>query len=629
MTKTGIVRWLLSAVVFAGIAGCGGGDRGRVAFRLSLTGLNPLPAQQGWYEGFAIGKDGVIRSTGKFNLDPSTSPPSVFTPRGDVLGTTASVTFGPANTYLGEAFPFIWDATGFFVTIEPEGDDDPAPSGNTVLGGPIASDETADLTTAGLLGSGGPGLGDFSGAAGTAVLTTPTDGPGNDARGLWFTTDATGNVPGLSLPVLSGSNTYEAFVTADGATFTSLGRFRDPADFDDDFMSHQGRAAGSVGFRAPGQDAVQGFATSRPSAFDLADGGRRIEITVEPVRDNSIDVFPLVVLSGPVPTTAVTAQKVVAQDNPLTSGFTMLPSYQLALSAGSVAFSSVGAGLRPLGAARDGRYELFALVGGTPSSCGAFVVDPMTFEVKSPAGATTYGTNAAFALTSASTGLGGSFPDVLAATEFFVSIEADGDATPADSGVVLLAGAASGGAASLTTAGLTATGGRGVANFAAVAGTFIIDTPTDDVSNATSNDQFGVWFRRLATSTASLTLPNLPPAWTYEAWVVEVGTGIRASVGRFRSVAGVDDDAATWPGRGPDSIGYAFPGQDFLTAVPPLGAGPTDFTGGFTVLVTVEPTPDQSLLPSQFRVLEAAVPGVPSTFALTNVFSGPTGRLEI
>lgn len=629
MTKTGIVRWVLSALVVTAFAGCGGGDRGRVAFRLSLQGLNPLPAQQGWYEGFAIGKDGVVRSTGKFNLDPSTTPPSVFTPRGDVLGTTTSVTFGPANTYLGESFPFIWDSTGFFVTIEPEGDVDPAPSGNTILGGPIAADETADLTTAGLLASGGPGLGNFTGAGGTAVLTTPTDGPGNDTRGLWFTTDATGAVPGLTLPVLTGSNTYEAFVTADGTTFTSLGRFRDPADFDDDFMSHQGRAAGSVGFRAPGQDAVVGFATSRPSAFDLADGGRRIEITVEPVRDNSIDAFPLLVLSGPVPTAAVTAQKVVAQDNPLTSGFTTLPSNQLSLTAGSAAFASVGAGLRPLGNARDGRYELFAVVGGTPLSCGAFVVDPTTFEVKSPSGATTYGSNATFALTSANTGLGGAFPDVLAATEFFVTIEPDGDAIAADSGVVLLAGAASGGVASLTTAGLTATGGRGLANFAAASGGFIISTPTDDVTNTTANDQFGVWFRRFATSSASLVLPALPAAWTYEAWVVEPLTGVRGSVGRFRSVVGPDDDAATWPGRGPDSIGYLFPGQDFLVAVPPLGAGPTDFTGGFTVLVSVETTPDQSLSPSSFRVLQAAVPSVPSTFVLANVFSGPTGRLEI
>jgi hypothetical protein len=617
--------WCVCAILFASVS-CGGGDRGRIVFALSLSGLQPIPAQQGWYEGFAVGNDGFVRSTGKFNLDPAFSPPRVFTPRGDVLGTTTSATFGPANTFLGTAFPFIYDATAFFITIEPFSDVDGVPTGPAVMGGPI-SGTSAVLSQAGIPSGFAAGLPDLSTATGTAVLTTPTDSGVGDAFGLWFTTDATGATPSLALPALTGAGTYEAFVSPDGTSFVSIGRFKNAASFDHDFMSHLGRGPDGVGFVAPGQDFTTAFTDSRPSPIDVADGGNRVEITVEPALDNSLGGFPLVVLSANVATTAVGANGVGSSDQTLQSGFAALPVYDLAATATSATLTATGGALGSLGAERDGRYELFAVIGWTPQSCGVFVIQASTANATSPNGATVFGPATAFTLSAANTGLGAAFPDLTQATEYFVSIEPHNDPVPGNSGVVLLAGADVGGGGVLTVAGLSATGGRGLADFSTATGSFILRTPTNDAPGVAADDRFGVWFRTATTSFPSLFLPALPSGWTYEGWVVRNSDGRRASTGRFRVAVGPDDDAATWAGRGTQSLGFPFPGQDFLVAVPVLNATPLDVTGGKTVVVTFEATPDGGVGPSAYPILMGTTPATPGTFGLTNVFAGPTGSL--
>lgn len=624
MTKTGTIRGVAAAACLLAAGGCGGGDRGRITFMFSATGLAPLGPAGGFYEGWAVDEGGTTRSTGKFRVDASFVPPHLIGRNGFDHGPITGAVFGPANTDLGQDFPFIYEAVTFFVTLEAENDADDLPSGNVVIAGAFAGG-AADLTVAGLSGSGGPGLADFSAAAGSAVLTTPTDGPGGDANGVWFTTDATGMTPSLSLPPLTGTSTYEAFVS-EGAGFVSVGRFRDPASFDDDFQSHRGRGNAGVGFRAPGQDFVQGFTDSRPSPLDVADGMCRLEITAEPVQDNSVDAFPLVVLSTTIPTTAVNAAHLSAGDVALTNGAANLPAYAVAAS-GGVALAANGGVLKSLGAQRDGRYELFAVVGGAPASCGAFRVDALTAAVTSPDGMTNYGTSAAFVLNAANTGLGGAFPNVAAATEYFVTVEPDADPVPAPSDLVVLAGTATAGAATLTVAGAVATGGRGLADFSTASGTFIVRTPTDDAPGAAPNDQFGVWFRDFARDEPSLDLPALPAGWTYEAWIVAAATGVRSSMGRFRDPTVPDDDAMTWPGRGADNAGFRFPGQDFLFTVPLIVGTPLDLTTGRTVLVTVETTPDDSEAPSARVVLQGTAPGAPGTFPLANVFVGATGRV--
>ena len=125
---------------------------------------------------------------------------------------------------------------------------------------------------------------------------------------------------------------------------------------------------------------------------------------------------------------------------------------------------------------------MFAVVGGSPATCGKFLVDGVTADVTSVDGLINYGTSAVFTLDAANTLLGGAFPAVGSATEFFVTVEADGDAIAAPSELVVLAGSASSGSANLTVVGLSATGGRGLADFVAAAGTFIVRTPTNDAT---------------------------------------------------------------------------------------------------------------------------------------------------
>ncbi|HYC79150.1 MAG TPA: hypothetical protein VEI02_16140, partial [Planctomycetota bacterium] len=622
MKTTDGVRRIVAAALVGAAAGCGGGDRGRTSMQLSLVGLAPLGPQQGNYEGFAVGSDGVVRSTGKFDIDASTSPARVTSPDGlFVYGTVDAATFGPANTHLGQDFPFIWDATAFFVTIEPEGDADLVPSGNVVLGGAFVGNE-ANLTVAGLTATGGPGLADFSTAGGTAVRTTPTDGPGGDlTKGLWFASTP-GGAPTLSLPALSGSSVYEAFVTNDGMTFVSLGRFRDPAAPDFDAASFPGRAASGIGFAAPGQDFLTPFSIPRPSPLDLGDGTRRLEITVEPFPDNSLDAFPLPLMRRTPPASALSSAGAAAADVAFDE-FPTRPAYTLTPSAGAATLTATAGALGALGPTeRDGVYELWAVAGaGAPQSAGRFRVDPLTANVVSADGSLTFGTTASFVLDASALG-GGSYPDAVAATEWFLTVEPPGDPVPAPSASVLLAGAAGGGTTALTVAGLTATGGRGLADFAGIGGSFILRTPTDDAPGVAINDRFGAWFRSFDDPDPSLTLPPLPAGWKYEAWAVENATGARASLGAFDDPSGPDDDAATWPGRGSVSVGFPVPGQDFLNPVAPFAAPALDLTG-YTVIVTVEPNPDVSPAPSAYRVLEAPIPAATEVpFPLANVFVG-------
>lgn len=607
------------------LATCGGGngDPGRIAFDVSFTNLPDLGRGQGHYEGFAV-LAGEPRSTGKFIVNSAFTPPLVTSPDGvRVYGDVQGATFGPAATGVGQAFPFIQEATDFFVSIEPESDTDSVPSGNTVMVGAFVGG-SAVLGPVGTTATGGPGIGNFAAAAGSAVLVNPTGLTDSDQNGVWFATDATGAVPSLALPAPTGTWTYEAFVS-DGTQTFPVGRFRDPAAPDDDAQATPLRGGSGIGFRAPGQDFINAAVFGAAQPRILVGGTWRVEITVEPVQDNAPGPFPLRILEAMIPQDAVSVAGVVAREVPLASLAAALPA--IATQAGPGSLSGSGSGLGPLGGVRAGAYACWSVIGGAPALVARFVVDAGG-QVTSPDGVTVFGTLAAFVFDPVNTGLGAAFPPVGLGTEVFITQEAQASSSATPAPVVVVAGAQdAGGSASLTVAG--SPGGSGLADFSGVSGVFVCQSPTNDSPSGSIDDGAGVWFRLLGSGGPSLVLPALPAAWVYEGWVVETVTGERWSTGRFRGADGADEDAMTWRGRGPLNTGFDLPGQDFVMVFAGgfVPAAP-DLRTGWTITVTLEPVPDTSPSPSPFVILTGPLPSTTlvSSFPLANVSGSlPTG----
>jgi hypothetical protein len=89
-----------------------------------------------------------------------------------------------------------------------------------------------------------------------------------------------------------------------------------------------------------------------------------------------------------------------------------------------------------------------------------------------------------------------------------------------------------------------------------------------------------------------ITMPQLPPGWVYEGWVV-LPDQAPVSTGRFTDPL-VPDSDELGPAKGPDP-GMPFPGQEFIDP-------PKVLTGGEAWL-TVEPEPDYSPAPGMLKVL--------------------------
>lgn len=225
-------------------------------------------------------------------------------------------------------------------------------------------------------------------------------------------------------------------------------------------------------------------------------------------------------------------------------------------------------------------YEGWIMVDGTPVSAGTFSVDASGTMSKT-----------VFSLDES---------DLNSATAYILTIEPSPDSDPAPSDVHILAGDFSSNSASLTVDHGAAIG----TDFLASTGTYILATPTD--GGTTDDENSGVWWLSpTGASTppnAGLALPTLPAGWEYEGWAVI--NGMPVSTGKFTSVTG-SDDAAAFSG---SSAGPAFPGEDFLMNAPMGLTFPTDLAGA-TVVISVEPMPDNE--PAPF-VLKPLVHGVPA-----------------
>ena len=137
-------------------------------------------------------------------------------------------------------------------------------------------------------------------------------------------------------------------------------------------------------------------------------------------------------------------------------------------------------------------------------------------------------------------------------------------------------------------------------NFSTSTGSYILATPTD--GSSTTDELSGVWWLDPAAGPgAGLDLPTLPEGWEYEGWAVVNGTPV--STGKFTSVTGADD----FSGFSGTTPGPAFPGEDLLMNAPSGLTFPTDLSGG-TVVISVEPSPDNSTDPFLLKPLVGSVP---------------------
>lgn len=226
-------------------------------------------------------------------------------------------------------------------------------------------------------------------------------------------------------------------------------------------------------------------------------------------------------------------------------------------------------GLEDLG--DDYAYEGWLIVDGAPISAGIFSVD-----------ASGNLSQTAFEIDAA---------DLENATAYVLTIEPSPDSDPSPSNVHILAGDFSTNSADLSTSHAAAIG----TDFTSATGTYILATPTDGANDTDENS--GVWWLDpTAGPGPGLDIPTLPAGWKYEGWAVVDGTPV--STGTFTSASG-SDDAAPFSG---SEAGPAYPGEDLLKNAPAGLSFPTNLAG-MTVVISVEPDPDNSAAPFLLKPL--------------------------
>ncbi len=255
-------------------------------------------------------------------------------------------------------------------------------------------------------------------------------------------------------------------------------------------------------------------------------------------------------------------------------------------------------GLEDLG--DDFVYEGWVLVDGSPVSTGTFTVDD-----SGDLSATTFPVNGV---------------TLASATKFILTIEPAEDSDPAPSDQKLIAGDFDGNTATVSTATEPALG-----DFSNAAGTYFLRTPTDEGDGVNNgNDIYGIWFGTPgAPPTANFTLPTLGDGWIYEGWVVTENGPI--STGTFRDFGAVDSGNPL--SSTVNNVGPPIPGEDFFVA--PAGSSdtyPIDMRGQ-TVVISVEPVPDNSPNPFLLKPLLSMIATDAETAPTAHDFGQNLGSL--
>lgn len=253
-------------------------------------------------------------------------------------------------------------------------------------------------------------------------------------------------------------------------------------------------------------------------------------------------------------------------------------------------------GLEDLGP--NARYEGWVIIDGSPVTTGVFSVNgsgqmsQTVFEVPAPVG------------------------KLKTAAMFVLTIEPYPDMDPAPSDQHLVAGAFNGSEASLSIGHPAALN----TDFSSAIGYFLLATPT---TVSMMDELSGVWFMNNMSGIglAGLSLPTLPVGWRYEGWAVISGKPL--STGTFMN-GNMPDASTTFSGPG----GPPFPGEDFIMNAPAGLSFPTNLSGG-TIVVSVEPYPDNSPAPFLLKPLVRGVPNPAAahfTYGMSlNPGSFPTG----
>ena len=260
-------------------------------------------------------------------------------------------------------------------------------------------------------------------------------------------------------------------------------------------------------------------------------------------------------------------------------------------------------GLADLGS--NATYEGWLIVDGAPVSTGLFTVSESGEMSRT-----------AFLVDA---------EDAASATKFVLTVEPVPDTDPAPSAQKLLAGDITNGQASLSTGVAPALGA-----FDNAAGKFFLRTPTDETNGNNGNDQNGIWFGNPGMPpTASFELPTLPEGWVYEGWVI--GDAGPITTGRFTAFDQADESNGFSGAE--NNAGPPIPGEDFFNNAPEGEAFPLDIRGR-TVVISVEPEPDNSAAPFLLKPLIATVPTDAATAPaahdlMVNQAGIPSGQVSI
>lgn len=185
------------------------------------------------------------------------------------------------------------NASAFVISVEPEPDNDAAPTDVHILAGSfIGNSATLSIGHESAIGTG------FSSVAGKYILATPTNDENTDElSGIWWLVPGEPNTPSLQLPELNDGWIYEGWVVINEVP-VSTGKFSETNMAD---MSAR-HSATLPAPEFPGEDFLRNAPAGLTFPTNLS--GERAVISVEPDPDNSEAPFAIKPLTGDIPVDA-------------------------------------------------------------------------------------------------------------------------------------------------------------------------------------------------------------------------------------------------------------------------------------------------------------------------------------